>query len=84
MGPLIPLFRTSGDFCPGFQSQGGFLACTLSCLRASLSSGSVHENESLTFSTAHFLTVKMFSISFYLFLMKNNSDENNINQTNRN
>ena len=22
-----------GDVCPGFQSQGGFLACTLSCLR---------------------------------------------------
>ena len=31
MGPLIPLFRTSGDVCPGFQSQGG-LACMLSCL----------------------------------------------------
>ena len=26
MGPLIPLFWTSGDICPGFQSQGGFLA----------------------------------------------------------
>ena len=26
-GPLIPLFWTSGDVCPGFQSQGGFLAC---------------------------------------------------------
>ena len=23
-GPLIPLFWTSGDVCPGFQSQGGF------------------------------------------------------------
>ena len=23
-GPLIPLFWTSGDICPGFQSQGGF------------------------------------------------------------
>ena len=22
--PLIPLFWTSGDICPGFQSQGGF------------------------------------------------------------
>ena len=33
VGPLIPLFRTSGDVCPGFQSQGG-LACMLSCLRA--------------------------------------------------
>ena len=31
MGPLIPLFWTSGDVCPGFQSQGGF-----SCLCASL------------------------------------------------
>ena len=25
MGPLIPLFWTSGDICPGFQSQGGSL-----------------------------------------------------------
>ena len=33
VGPLIPLFRTSGDVCPGFQSQG-VLACMLSCLRA--------------------------------------------------
>ena len=24
MGPLIPLFWTSRDVCPGFQSQGGF------------------------------------------------------------
>ena len=24
MGSLIPLFRTSGDVCPGFQSQSGF------------------------------------------------------------
>ena len=25
--PLIPLFLTSGDVCPGFQSQSGPLAC---------------------------------------------------------
>ena len=24
VGPLIPLFWTSGDICPGFQDQGGF------------------------------------------------------------
>ena len=24
VGPLIPLFWTSGDVCPGLQSQGGF------------------------------------------------------------
>ena len=31
MGPLIPLFWTSGDICPGFQSQGELLfACFLS------------------------------------------------------
>ena len=30
MGPLIPLLWTSGDVCPGFQSQGGF-----PCLHAS-------------------------------------------------
>ena len=26
VGPLISLFWTSGDICPGFQSQGGSLA----------------------------------------------------------
>ena len=30
-GPLVPLFWTSGDICPGFQSQGGSLACFLAC-----------------------------------------------------
>ena len=29
VGPLIPLFWTSGDVCSGFQSQGRFLACLL-------------------------------------------------------
>ena len=29
MRPLIPLFWTSGDVCPGFQSQGGSLACVI-------------------------------------------------------
>ena len=24
MGPLIPLFRTNRDVCPGFRGQGGF------------------------------------------------------------
>ena len=26
MGPLIPLFWTSGDVCPRFQSQGGSIS----------------------------------------------------------
>ena len=39
MGPLISLFWTSGNVCPGFQSQGGSLTCTLSCLHAMDSSG---------------------------------------------
>ena len=30
VGPLIPLFWSSGDVCPGFQSKGG------SCLHAFL------------------------------------------------
>ena len=34
VGPLIPLFWTSGDVSPGFHSQGRFLACMLSCLCA--------------------------------------------------
>ena len=29
MGPLTILFLTSGDVCPGFQSQGRSLACVL-------------------------------------------------------
>ena len=32
--PLRRLFWTSGDVCPGFQSQGGSLDCMLSRLRA--------------------------------------------------
>ena len=32
VGPLIPLFWTSGDACSEFQSQGG-VTCILSCLR---------------------------------------------------
>ena len=40
VGPLIPLFWTSGDVCPVFQSQGGSLACRLCCLHAMDSSDS--------------------------------------------
>ena len=33
VGPLIPSFLTSGDVCPGFQSQGGSLfVCFLTCV----------------------------------------------------
>ena len=40
MGPLIPLFWTSGDVCPGFQSQGGsFFACFLVCVILRFTSG---------------------------------------------
>ena len=28
-GPLVPLVWTFGEVCPGFQSQGGSLACVL-------------------------------------------------------
>ena len=34
MGPLISLFWTSGDVCPGLQSQAGPLACVLPRLHA--------------------------------------------------
>ena len=40
VGPLIPLFWTSGDICSGFQSQGGSLACMLPRMRAMDSSNS--------------------------------------------
>ena len=40
VGPLIPLFRTSSDVCPGFESQGGSLACVLPRLRTMDSSDS--------------------------------------------
>ena len=33
MAPLMPLFRTSGDVCPEFQSQSGSLfKCFLACV----------------------------------------------------
>ena len=40
MGPLIPLFWTYGDVCPGFQSQARFLTCVRCHRRAVDSSGS--------------------------------------------
>ena len=39
MGPLIPLFWTSGDVCPGFQSKGGSLVCFLTCVILRFTSG---------------------------------------------
>ena len=39
VGPLIPLFWTSGDVCPGFQSQSGSLACFLACVILRFTSG---------------------------------------------
>ena len=33
VGPLIPLFWTSGDICPGFQSQCEWLACFITCIQ---------------------------------------------------
>ena len=39
MGPLIILFSTSGDDCPGFQSQGGYLVCFLTCVILGFTSG---------------------------------------------
>ena len=39
MGPLIPLFWTSGDVCPGFQSQGGSPACFLTWVILRFTSG---------------------------------------------
>ena len=41
VGPLIPLFWTFGDICPGFQSQGGsfFCVCFLSCVILRFTSG---------------------------------------------
>ena len=40
VGPLTLLFWTSSDICPGFQSQGGSLACKHCCLHALYSSDS--------------------------------------------
>ena len=39
VGLLIPLFWTSGDVCSGFQSQGGSLACFLTCVILRFTSG---------------------------------------------
>ena len=38
MGPLIPLFRTSGDICLRFQNHCGSLVCMPLCLHAIVSS----------------------------------------------
>ena len=35
----MPLFWTSGDICPGFQSQDGSLVCFLVCLILRFTSG---------------------------------------------
>ena len=53
VGPLIPLFWTSDDVSPGFQSQGGSLACmnfqnectNPKCRDANLLFGQLHEKE---------------------------------------
>ena len=39
VGSLIPLFGTSSDVCPGFQCQGGSLACFLACVILRFTSG---------------------------------------------
>ena len=39
MGSLIHLLWTSGDVCPRFQSQGGSLACFLTCVILRFNSG---------------------------------------------
>ena len=39
VGPLIPLFWTSGNVCPGFQSQDGSLACFLTWVILRFTSG---------------------------------------------
>ena len=41
MRPLIPLFWTSGDICPGFQSQGGCGATPANLLMASMAAGRI-------------------------------------------
>ena len=53
MGRLIPLFWTSVDDCPRFQSQGAFLPCVF-CLIAMDSSGSPLSWHRLTFWWAAF------------------------------
>ena len=40
LGPLVPLLWTSGDVCPGFQIQDGFLICMLHCLHTTAYSDS--------------------------------------------
>ena len=34
-----PCFGTSGDVCPGLQSQGGSLACFLACMILTFATG---------------------------------------------
>ena len=51
MGSLIPLFWTSGDVCPGFQSQGGSLARFVACVILRFNSG-VTPADSIKFGMA--------------------------------
>ena len=39
VGALIPLFWTSNDICPGFQSHSGSLVCFLACVILRFTSG---------------------------------------------
>ena len=45
---MIPLFWTSNDVCPGFQIQGGTLACFLACVILRFTSGATPANSTAT------------------------------------
>ena len=56
---LVPLFWTSGNVYPGFQSQGGSLACALRCL------GTIDYSDSSLASPAGLLTASILVEPFW-------------------
>ena len=97
MGPLISLFWTSGDVCPGFQSQARFLTCVRCHRRAVDSSDSPLVPNLLTSSrnplhlyvfihvlTIIFLNTSIFKCTFIFCLLRSIPDFTYPVQTERN
>ena len=69
MGPLITLFWTSGDVCPGFPSQGGsFSACFLACVILRFTSGATPADcrgENFRYEPSHEATSRRHFCHFF-------------------
>ena len=61
--PLVPLFWTFGDVCPGLQSQGGTFTCMLRLLHAMAFSDSPVVRDLLTSWWPSIATLRFFTSS---------------------